>query len=530
MSTAIPQNYKWHVLVVVMIGTMMAALDTSIVNVCIPTMMADFGVGVDDIEWVLTGYMLSFAVTIPLTAWLRDIIGHRKLYIIAIFIFTLGSILCGFAWNLPSLIAARVIQALGGGVMTPISMSMITEVFEPQERSKAMGYWGVGVIVGPTVGPTLGGILTKYFGWRSIFLINLPIGIIGLFLAIYLLQSDKPHQDERKVFDLWGFIFLTSFLLSFLLGVSNGEKEGWTSHYVVTCSLISFFSFVGFLLVESLTKNGIVDLSLFKFPVYTISMLVIGVRSIALFGGIFLLPLFLQREMGYDEIQSGLILFPGAFALVFLMPIGGKLGDMLGAKIPALVGLFALFVFMFMYRNIDINTRLFDIILPTIIRAFGMALLMAPVTAAAMNSVPRNKAGHASAMMSLIQQIAGSIGIAFLATILSHRIRFHLAINTASLESVSSNMQQVMNNVAIHAHNVGYGHEQSSMIAKSFFFQKVAEFSTVRAFQDSFIVGAIIVAFAFIPAFFLPRIYTKKRMTKEQEEAQVIKEEMLGFD
>ena len=178
MTTA-QDNYKWQVLIIVMIGTLMSALDSSIVNVSIPAIMADFGASLDDIEWVVTSYMLAFAVLMPLTAWMRDRVGHKQLYIASLMIFTVGSVLCGMAWNLPSMIIARVIQAIGGGAITPTGMAMITESFEPHERGKALGFWGKGAVMGPAFGPTVGGYLTKYFGWPSIFLINLPIGMIG---------------------------------------------------------------------------------------------------------------------------------------------------------------------------------------------------------------------------------------------------------------------------------------------------------------------------------------------------------------
>ena len=203
-TAELPHNYKWIVMGIVMIGTMMATLDSSIVNVSIPAIMADFGAGVDDIEWVLTGYMIAFATLMPLTAWLRDHLGYKTLFMGSLFVFTIGSLLCGAAWNLESLIGARIVQALGGGAIAPTGMAMISEVFPPQERGKAIGIWGVGIIMGPTFGPTLGGYLTKTFGWRSIFLVNLPLGIVALFAASALLIKDRPHASQHRSFDFWG--------------------------------------------------------------------------------------------------------------------------------------------------------------------------------------------------------------------------------------------------------------------------------------------------------------------------------------
>lgn len=254
-------NYKWKVLVIVMIGTLMSAIDSSIVNVSIPAIMADFGSSLDDIEWVVTSYMLAFAALMPLTSWFRDRIGHKSLYIWSLIIFTTGSLLCGIAWNLPLLIIARIIQAIGGGAITPTGMAMITETFEPQERGKALGFWAMGAIMGPAFGPTIGGYLTKNFGWPSIFIINLPIGIIGIVMAINLLKADKPHAERSRPFDTAGFLFLALFLVSFLLGVSKGEAEGWTSEYIITCGILALIGLVGFLTVELQIKSLIMTSS-----------------------------------------------------------------------------------------------------------------------------------------------------------------------------------------------------------------------------------------------------------------------------
>ena len=421
-------SYKWQVMIIVMIGTFMSTLDSNIVNVSLPSIMSDFSSAINDIEWVMTGYMLAFAVLMPLTAWFRDRIGYKYLFLSCLFIFTAGSLLCGMAWNLPSLIVARVIQALGGGAIAPTGMAMISEVFPAKERGQALGVWGMGVILGPAIGPTLGGYLTNVFGWRSIFLVNLPVGIICFLATIKLLKSDSQHHSNRRPFDYWGFIFLTTFLVSLLLGISEGEDKGWTSGYILTCVIVSAFGFIGFILAEIYNEDRIIDIELLKYPVFSICMLTNVVRSIGLFGGTFLIPLFLQRLVGFDELQSGLILFPSSILMLILFPIAGRMSDRIGPKIPVLIGLVFLSLFMFMYRNIDLNTDLFGIIFPTMLRSIGVVLLMAPVTTAMMNSVPQKKAGMASSMMNIFQQIGGSIGIAILGTIQLNRSHFHLSI------------------------------------------------------------------------------------------------------
>tara|TARA_B110001454_G_C12723098_1_gene435723 strand:+ start:3866 stop:5431 length:1566 start_codon:yes stop_codon:yes gene_type:complete len=500
----IDSQYKWRVLVVVMIGTMMAALDSSIVNVSIPAIMADFGASLDDIEWVVTGYMLAFAALMPLTAWFRERVGHKQLYIGSLVIFTAGSVLCGLAWDTPSLVIARIIQAIGGGALTPTGMAMISEVFEPHERGRAMGYWGIGVILGPAFGPTVGGYLTKAFGWPSIFLINLPIGIAGVLMATSMLAPDKPHHTEHRPFDGWGFAFLTIFLISFLFGISKGEHEGWTSPLIVWCGIIALFSFILFLLVESQVPYRVIDLELFKFPVFTVSMILTATRSMALFGGVFLLPVFLQQVKGLDEIESGLILLPGSLIIGFFMPMAGRMSEKIGPRYLALAGLSALALFMYMYRDINQDTSNWNIILPTLVRGFGISFLMAPLMATMMNSVPKHKAGMASSMMNIVQQVGGSLGIAVLATVLSNRIHHHLSVAGSLMNASSPVFQEGVKNLAERAHAIGYTHANAALIAKSVLAKTGAMRASEHAFQDAFSIGAIIVAVTIFPALFLP--------------------------
>ena len=498
-------NYKWWVLGVVMIGTLMGALDSSIVNVAIPRIMADFGSSLDDIEWVVTGYMLAFSTLMPLTTWVRDRIGHKSLYIVSLFVFTLGSILCGVAWNLPSLIIARVIQAFGGGAITPTGMAMIAEVFPPKERVKAMGYWGVGVIVGPAFGPTLGGYLTQTLGWRSIFLINLPIGVAGIILAAKVLFADKSHSSLHKPFDFWGFGFLSTFLVAFLLGLSKGEHEGWTSVYIIFCAIISLVGLVGFLLVETQILNPIVDLSLFKSSVFSICMVVTVIRSLALYGGVFLLPLFLQQQMGFDETRSGLMLLPGSLVIGLFMPISGKIANRTGPRSLTIVGLMGVALFMFMYRNMDVNMSTWSVILPTLVRGFGIGLLVAPVMATAMNAVSTEKAGAVSSLLNLLQQVGGSIGIAVLATVLSHRTHFHLNALGVIDPNTSASFRDAFGHVFHHALSLGFTHAESKTISGSLVAKALVQSATVAAFQDAFLVGSVIVAAAILPSFLLPK-------------------------
>jgi EmrB/QacA subfamily drug resistance transporter len=505
---AVPQTppdaaYRWKVLGVVMVGTLMSTLDSSIVNVCLPNMMSSFGASVDEIEWVITGYMLGFSTFMPLTVWLRDRLGHRALFLLALAVFTLGSLLCGIAWSLPVLVVARIIQAFGGGAITPTGMAMIAEVFPPAERGRALGIWGVGVIVGPAIGPTLGGYLTDAFGWRAIFDVNLPFGAFGLLAAARVLRRDRPHGAARRPFDVAGFVLLTTFLVALLLGLSKGNSEGWTSRYVTICALVAAFSLPAFVLVESVVECGILDLGLLRNGQLSIALAVTAMRSVALYGGTFLLPVFLQTHMGLDEIRTGKLLLPGALVIGAVMPLAGRIADRIGARIPTVAGLLLVAFFMFSYRDLDSVTSTWGVLWPTLVRGLGLGLLVTPVMTAAINAVPTARAGMASSMLNLTQQVAGSVGIAALASILGTRTSLHRAVVGESIQASSAAWAQAGATVTAHLRAIGYGPADARLATAATLARHAVESASVAAFDDAFLAGALIVALGVLPALFL---------------------------
>lgn len=520
--TASDPRYPAKVLAVVMLGTVMSALDASVVNVSLPNMMASLGSSVDDIEWVITGYMLAFSTFMPLTAWLRDRIGYRVLYMASLAVFTVGSVLCGLAPNLGVLVFARVIQAMGGGAITPTGMAMIAEVFPPERRGRALGVWGVGVMVGPALGPTLGGYLTEVFGWRSIFNVNLPIGVIGLLLASRVLHRDAPKQGQRRGFDLPGFLLLSGFLVSALLGLSKGNQEGWTSRYVLTCALVSAISLVLFLAVESVSGERILDLGLFRSGQFSVAMVVTCARSVALYGGTFLLPLFLQNQMGRSEIDTGLLMLPGALTIAAVMPLSGRIAERLGTRVPTLLGLAMTAWFLWTYRKLDVTTSTWNVLYPTLIRGAGLGLLVTPVMTAAINAVPTRKAGMASSMLSLIQQISGSLGIAVLASVLVRRTTFHLAVVGQGLSASSPALAQSTRAVADHVLALGRAPAEAGLAARVLVMRNAAGAAQVLAFGDAFLVGAGIVLLGLVPAIFLAK--RPRARPRAQSEAQAVLE------
>jgi len=281
------------IIISLMLGTFMASLDSSIVNVSLPVMQKQFNVALDDIQWVITAYMLAFCVFMPLTNWLKSKIGLYKMYLISIVVFTVGSLLCGLSSGLTTLVPARILQALGGGALTPVALSMLSLAFDAKERGSVMGWWGLGVIVGPALGPTLGGLLTQYFGWPYIFFVNLPFGVLALLLAAKYLKKVGDTKDTAPPFDLSGYLFFIVFIILFQYSIAHIEKTGFASISLYITLAVSLLSLLAFIKTATRKKNPVLELSLFKSKAFVAGILVTVVRSVALFGGLFLLPFLL---------------------------------------------------------------------------------------------------------------------------------------------------------------------------------------------------------------------------------------------
>jgi DHA2 family multidrug resistance protein len=335
--------------------------------------------------------------------------------------------------------------------------------------------------------------------------VNLPVGILGILLALALFREDLPSEHaHRHPFDLSGFLFLSTFLVSFLLGLSQGEEKGWSSPYIYTCWGLAFTGFLGFTVVESLTPHGILDVRLLKIPVFSACIMVQGARSVALFGSTFLIPLFLQQIMGFNEIDSGLILLPGSLVIAFCMPLAGKIADRTGPLLPSLSGLAGVALFMWTFRTLDINTSLWHVIEPTLIRGVAIALLITPVMVTAINSVPKHMAGMASSMLSLTQQVAGSVGIGVLGAVLSHREVYHQGLAASSWSPLTPASQTVLLNIAARLQSLGLCHADCMRGSAAEAARYIFKMTSVAAFEDSFIVGTCIILLAMVPAMFLP--------------------------
>lgn len=490
--------YRWWAMLVVIIGGFMSILDTSIVNIAMPKMMAVFGVGTDKAQWILTAYMLTMGVLQPTTGYLCDVWGSKRMYVASLVVFTIGSALCGLAWSNDSMIAFRVIQAVGGGVIIPVGMSIIYSIFPPEERNLAMGIWGISAMVAPAIGPTLSGYFVEYLDWRLIFMINIPFGILGTILAMFILRESPLHANAK--FDGIGFLTSAIGLFCLLLALSEVSDEGWSSPYILALLFVSAINLIFFVLYELMHDDPLLDLTLFKNPTFSASTLVTFIGTICLYGGIFLVPLFMENMLDYSAMQNGILLFPAAAIAGIMMPVSGKIADKIGAKPVVLVGLFLLGLGNYGLRYLDLDTPYNYIFWFLMIRGVGLGLFMMPVTVAGMNTVPFNKISRASAMNNAVRQISGSFGIAMLTTILQNRQVFHLNhmaeyvnVTSVTARGITGSLQSLF---TLHGSVAGMAKTQALTVVS----QLVQRQSFIFSFDDTFLVTALICFAALIPA------------------------------
>ena len=420
-------KYKWILLGNVMIGTFMAVLDATIVNVGLPKIMASFGVGIDKIEWVLTAYLLALALMLPTSGWLADKFGYKRVYFWGLFAFTAGSFLCGISPDENILILSRVIQGLGAGCLMPVGMAIITREFPPDKRGIALGFWAISAAASVSFGPLIGGYLIDNFNWHLIFDVNVPVGIIGM-MATLIIQREYKNPNIRG-FDLIGFISVSLFLPFFIYGLTEGNAaanaEGWSSPRILLFFGIAVISFTVFITNELAVKNPLIDLRLLMDHNFAISNLIMLMFGIGMFGSTFLLPLYLQNSLGYTAIQSGAVFLPVGIIQGAMSPVAGRIADKVNPKIPVIIGILALTSSFYINAFLSYQTEHWYIMLSLYLRGLGMGLMFTPLSAVALLDIPREKMAQASGLINVIRQIGGSLGVAVFATILTARVSFH---------------------------------------------------------------------------------------------------------
>jgi DHA2 family multidrug resistance protein len=494
---------KWLIAFAVVLPTLLEVVDTSVVNVSLGHIRGSLSAGLDESTWTITAYLVSNAIIIPLTGWLTRVFGRKRYLLASIALFTASSFMCGSAKTLSALVLFRVIQGIGGGGLQPLSQSILLETFPPKEHGMAMAIFGVGIMFGPIVGPVLGGWITDNWSWNWIFYINIPIGVLSLILIMLFIKDPEYllKKMKQKV-DYWGLGLIVVGIGSLQVVLDKGQREDWfSSDFIVRLSIIAMVSLIAFVIVELNKKHPILDLREFKNVVFASATVIQCVVFFVLFASITILPMFCQQLMGYDALLAGLVLAPGGIATLLIMPVTGiLLSKRVNPKAILFIGLTVTAYSMFMMMKFNLYIDYNSIAWSRIVMGIGMAMVFIPLQTMAFATIPKEEMGNATSIFSLLRNLAGSFGIAFMTTTLAQRAQFHQSRLSERLQPFDLRYQMGMQKAmaVLHAKTGAV----SSLAANGMIYQQFMKEATLRSFNDAFYLSTVIMI-CILPIVFL---------------------------
>ena len=449
MLDAEPRHVNpWIVAISVMFGTFMEVLDTTVVNVSLPHIAGSMSATTDEATWVLTSYLVANAIILPMTGWLASQFGRKRLLMLAVTGFTVASFFCGLAPNLASLIVFRCFQGAFGGALQPLSQAVLLEAFPPQDRGKAMGFWGLGIVVAPILGPVLGGYLTDSYNWRWVFYINIPVGIASIVM-VRLFLFDPPYlRKKAATIDYWGMGLLTLAIASMQILLDKGEQDDWLSSlFIRTLLVIGVCGTIAFIVRELIADHPVVNLRVLKERTFTAGIILITVVGFVLYGSMVLLPLWLQTLLGYPAVEAGLTLAPRGIGSFIAMPVVGMLVSKLDPRKIIIAGLLTTSVTLFQFSRLSLAAGYWDFFWPQFFQGVAMGMVFVPLTTVTMSRIPKEQIGNATSINSLMRNIGASLGIASLTTYMSRQQQVHLNDLSVHVSPYNGIAQRMMTNM-----------------------------------------------------------------------------------
>ncbi len=420
--------YKWIIAFTVMLPTFIEIVDTSVVTVSLDHIRGGLSAGIDEATWTITSYLVSNAIIIPMTGWLSRLFGRKLYLMLSIGLFTVSSLLCGLSWNLQSLVVFRILQGIGGGALQPLSQAILIESFPINQIGMATAIYGMGVTSGPILGPLLGGWITDNWSWHWIFFINIPIGAIAIVMA-YFFVFDPPYMKKAKMkVDVIGLSLLVVGLGSLQVMLDKGQREDWfSSGLIVWLAVIAAVSLVFLVIRELYSDNPIVDLRVFRHRSFAVGNVIVFTAFISLYGTLVLLPLFVQKMMGYTATLAGLALAPGGLATMIVMPIAARLALKTNPKYMLAASIVVIAWSMYLMGRFNLFVDYQTVLMPRVIMGLGLGFLFVPLTMLTLRMLPNEEMGNATALYNLLRNIGGSVGIAFVTTMLARNAQVHQA-------------------------------------------------------------------------------------------------------
>jgi MFS transporter, DHA2 family, multidrug resistance protein len=433
----------WIVAIAVMFATFMEVLDTTVVNVSLPHIAGNLSATVDESTWVLTSYLVANAIVLPMTGWLARNFGRKRLLMASVTGFTLASLLCGLAPNLATLVAFRLIQGATGGAMQPLSQAVLLEAFPPHDRGKAMGFWGLGIVVAPILGPVMGGWLTDTYSWRWVFYINLPVGITSLIMTqLFVFDPDYLRQEVSKI-DFWGIGLLALWVGSLQIALDLGQEHDWfSSRFIAALIFIAVTGSIAFVAREWLAREPIVDLRVFKVRTYSTGVFLMTCLGFVLYGSLVLLPIMLQTLFGYPALQAGIAMAPRGIGSIIGMPAIGLLVGKIDARKLVAFGLISGGLTLIWLGQLNLSAGYWDVFWPQFFQGIGMSALFVPLTTISMDPIPKERMGNATSLFNLMRNLGGSFGIAATSTMLARSEQANINVFGAHVDAYSAATQR----------------------------------------------------------------------------------------
>ncbi|MGB7621265.1 MAG: DHA2 family efflux MFS transporter permease subunit [Terriglobia bacterium] len=511
-----PRINPWLIAITVTMATFMEVLDTSVANVALPHIAGSLSAGVDESTWVLTSYLVSNAIILPISPWLGGRIGRKRFYQLCVILFTVSSLLCGLAPSLGMLIFFRILQGLGGGGLQPTEQAILFESFPVEKRGMAAAVYGMGVLFAPIIGPTLGGWITDNYSWRWIFFINIPVGALSVFLT-QLVVFDPPYIKalKKKVgkIDAVGLGMVAVGLGFLQVILDKGQREDWfESGFIVRMAICSAIALVFFVIWELRVAHPVVNLRILKDRTFAAGMVLIFMTGFVLYGSIVLLPIYLQTLMGYTAMLSGLIISPGGIASLVLMPVVGKLvSKRIDPRLLISIGLIVTAASVFQMSHFNLEAGFANFIWPRIVQGVGLAFLFIPVNTAAFAAMPKEALNEGTGLFNLMRNLGGSFGIATVATVLSRRQQVHSARLTEQMSTLNPNFQSRIQGIQQFMTGSGSDAGTAQQHSLGLLNGLLQRHATMKAFVDDFwLLGVLMLAM-------LPLLFFMRKPARDSE-------------
>ena len=511
-----PTWWKWAITLTASLGALLEIVDTSIVNVALRDMQAALGATLSEIGWVVTGYAIANVIIIPLSAWLGDYFGKKNYFIFSLVGFVIASVLCGMSTSLPMLIAARVLQGLTGGGLLAKAQSIIFETFPKEEQGMAQAVFGLSVIVGPAFGPTLGGFITDNIGWRWIFFINLPLGILAILAAIVFLDKDKHNPDMNRSIDWWGIFLLTTGLGALQIMLEEGQQDDWfASPFIIAMAITCVVGLTLFIWQELTCENPAVNLRVLRHRSLVAGSMLSMLLGMGLYGALFAIPIFAQTILNFTATKTGLLLLPGSLASGVTMLVVGKTSGRIDPRWLIALGALVMSFTMFSLSKINPMTSADSLYWPLIFRGIGTVMMYLPLSLATFGPIPKEDASAATGFYNLTRQIGGSLGIAFLTTFVTQQENVHRSVLVERITAYNPLAQQ-----RIQAMTAAFQqHSGSAVLAQKQAYVALSNLVDLQAgiisYEDIFYVVAI----AFLGA--LPLLFLLGKGSKNKAPADL---------